>query len=144
MIRRLSFLACLLLLTVTRPASAQRFVALGMPDSEVLAALQKVQKAVAAGDRATVAGMVNYPLRVNREPDDRTIIATRSEFLKRYDAVFTPEVRRAVASDKLTEVLGSTDGIPLGKGAVWLTSTCSAERPRKCRIGITSVNQSHK
>lgn len=141
MIRRLSFLACLLLLATMRPASAQRFVALGIPDADVLAGLQKLQKAVVAGDRATVAGMVNYPLRLNRGPDDHTVFATRSELLKRYDAVFTPEVRRAVLADKLTEVLGSTAGVPLGKGAVWLNSRCDSGRPQTCRIGITSVNQ---
>ena len=42
MIRKLSLLAWVLLLTANRRAHAQRFVALGMPDSEVLAVLQKV------------------------------------------------------------------------------------------------------
>ena len=144
MIRIASFLTCALLLAAIRPASGQRFVTVGMPDSEVLAALQKLQKALAAGDRGTVAGMVNYPLRLNRGPDDHTTFATRSALLSRYDEVFTPEIRRAVLADKMTDVLASTDGIPLGRGAVWLNSTCSTTHPRTCRLGIFSVNQKSK
>lgn len=144
MMRKLSSLACLLLLTATRPARAQRFVAVGMPDSEVLAVLQQVQRAIASGDRAIVASDVRYPLRVNRGPDHHSVIATRGELLQRYDAVFTPEVRRAVAATSLKDVLGSLDGVALGRGAVWLTSTCAAQRPRQCRLGISSVNQGSK
>jgi hypothetical protein len=144
MIRKFSSLACLLVLTATRHAHAQRFVALGMPDSEVLAVLQKVQRAITAGDRATTAGMVRYPLRVNRGPDDHSMIATRDELLRRYDAVFTPEVRRAVGATNLNDVLGGVDGVALGRGEVWLTSTCAAERPRKCRLGISSLNVRNK
>ena len=144
MIRKLSSLACLLLLTATLPAHAQRFVALGIPDSEALAELQKIQRAIAAGDRATIASVVRYPLRVNRGADNHSTIATRGELLKRYDAVFTPEVRRSVTATNLNDVLGGIDGVALGRGAVWLTSTCAAERPRKCRLGISSINQGSK
>ena len=140
MISKLSFLACLLVLTATRHAHAQRFVALGMPDSEVISVLQKVQRAIAAGDRATIAGMVRYPLRVNHGPDDHSMITTRVELLKRYDAVFTPEVRHAVGATSLNDVLGGVEGVALGRGEVWLTSTCAAERPRKCRLGLSSIN----
>jgi hypothetical protein len=144
MIRKLSLLGFVLLLTATRHAHAQRFVALGMPDSEVLAALQNVQRAIAAGDRATIASMVRYPLRVNHGPANHSMIATRGELLKRYDAVFTPEVRRAVGATNLNDVLGGIDGVALGRGAVWLTSTCAAQRPRKCRLGLSSINQRSK
>jgi hypothetical protein len=144
MIRKLSSLACLLLLAATRHAHAQRFVALGMPDSEVLGVLKRIQRAIASGDRATIASVVRYPLRVNRGPDDHSLIATRGELLRRYDAVFTPAVRRAAGATNLDDVLGGVDGVPLGRGEVWLTSTCATERPRKCRLGISSVNQGSK
>jgi len=144
MFRKLSSLVGLLLVTAARPAHAQRFVALGMPDSEVLGILKKVQRAIASGDRAIIASFVRYPLRVNRGPDSHSMIAARSELLKRYDAVFTPEVRRAVGATNLNDVLGGTDGVALGRGLVWLTSTCGAERPRKCRLAISSVNQGNK
>lgn len=139
MMRTLSFVAALLLV-VMHPAGAQRFVTLGMSDADVIATLQKLQKAVGAGDRATVAGMVNYPLRINHGPDDHTTLRTRADLLKHYDEVFAPEVRRAVVAEKLTDVLGSTEGVPLGKGAVWLASTCDKGRPPSCHLGITSVN----
>lgn len=141
MTRNFSFVLGLLAVAAARPARAQRFVALGMTDSDVFAALRRLQKAVGAGDRATVAGMVNYPLRVNRGPDVHTLFPTRGELLKRYDAVFTPDVRRAILSDTLTQLLGGTNGVPLGRGVVWMTSTCDTGRPPVCRIGITSVNQ---
>lgn len=128
------------MLVAAAPAFAQRFVALGMPDSEVLAGLQKFQKAIATGDRATVAGMANYPVRVNRGPDDHTFAATRAELLKRFDAIFTPAVRTAIASTNLGEVLGGVDGVPLGRGVAWFTTSCSGERGRRCRLGLSSVN----
>jgi hypothetical protein len=141
MIRKVLFVGCLLVLIAAPHANAQRFVALGMPDSEVLADLTKFQKAIAAGDRATVASMVNYPLRVNRGARDHTLMATRGELLKRYDAVFTPDVRHVIVTTNLADVLGGMDGVPLGRGVAWFTSTCSTERPRKCRISLTSINQ---
>jgi hypothetical protein len=137
--RTLSFMAALLLV-VMHPASAQRFVTLGVSDTEVLATLQKLQKAVGAGDRATVAGLVNYPLHINRGAGDHTSLRTSAELLKRYDEVFTAEVRTAIAAEKLTDVFGSTEGVPVGKGMVWLSSTCNGAHPPTCHVGITSVN----
>ena len=139
-IRNLSIVAAVLLVSSASSAGAQRFVALGMPDSQVLSTIQKLQRGVAQGDRAAVASLVRYPLRVNHGPDQHTMITGRAELLRQYDAIFTPEIRRALAAEKLDDVLGSKEGVPLGRGLVWMTSTCGTTRPRTCTIGITSIN----
>jgi hypothetical protein len=140
MIRRFSLLTWLVVIAVA-PASAQRFVALGIPDSEVLASLKRFQVAVASGNRAEVADMAAYPLRVNRGAEEHALVGSRKDLLARYAAVFTPDVRRAVAATNLDTVLGGVDGVAVGRGAAWFTSTCTSTRPIKCQIRLSSVNQ---
>lgn len=140
MIRRLSLLTWLVVIAAA-PAAAQRFVALGIPDSEVLSTLKRFQAAVASGNRAEVADMAAYPLRVNRGADQHAVIANRKELLERYAAVFTADVRRAIAATNLDTVLGGVDGVAVGRGAAWFTSTCTSTRPIKCRARLSSVNQ---
>lgn len=140
MIRRFSLLTWLVVVAAA-PARAQRFVALGIPDSEVLASLKRFQVAVASGNRAEVADMAAYPLRVNRGAEEHALVNSPKELLARYAAVFTPDVRRAVAATNLDTVLGGVDGVAVGRGAAWFTSTCTSTRPIRCRIRLSSVNQ---
>ncbi|MGH7522861.1 MAG: hypothetical protein ACREK8_00975 [Gemmatimonadales bacterium] len=138
--RRLALLTWLVV-AAAAPASAQRFTALGIPDSDVLASLQRFQAAVASGNRTAIADMVAYPLRVNRGPEQHTVIAGRKDLLARYAAVFTADVRRAIAATNLNDVLGGVDGVAVGRGAAWFTSTCTSTRPIKCQVRLSSINQ---
>lgn len=137
---KLTFLFLTVLLAAVRPTSAQRFMFTGVPDAEVLTFLGKLQKAVAAGDRAGVARMVNYPLHVNRDAEHHALVTSAAGLLKQYDAVFTPTIRQAIVTETPAKLTGSRDGAGIKAGLVWISSTCDKNQPPKCRLGVSSVN----
>lgn len=129
-----------MLLATVRPAGAQRFMYTGMRDADVLAFVSKLQKAVGAGDRAGVSGMVRYPLRVNHSPQKHDMIATPAELLKQYDAIFTPKIRQSIVKQTPDRLTGGKDGVAIDAGIVWVNSTCDRSQPPKCKLGVSSVN----
>jgi hypothetical protein len=137
---KLTLLFVAVLLAAARSSSAQRFMFTGVPDADVLAFVQKLQKAVAAGDRAGVAGMVKYPLRVNHDAARHEDVASAAELLKRYDAVFTPSIRQAIVTETPAKLTGGRDGVAIKAGLVWISSACDKNRPPKCGLGVSSVN----
>jgi len=140
MTAKLTLLLLVLVAAAARPATAQRFMYSGVPDADVLSFLSKLQKAVSAGDRATVAGLVRYPLRVNRDATHHIVIATAPELLKQYDAVFTPTIRQAIITETPARLTGGKDGVAIKSGLLWLSSGCDSSQPPKCRLGVASVN----
>jgi hypothetical protein len=128
------------LLAAARPVAAQRFMYSGCPDADVLSFVAKLQKAVGAGDRSTVAGMVRYPLRVNRDAAHHILVAGVAELMKQYDAVFTPTIRQAIVAEKLATMSGGRDGVAIKAGLVWIAGMADSVRPARCRLGISSVN----
>jgi hypothetical protein len=137
---KLTLVLVVMLLVVTRPASAQRFMFTGCPDADVLTYFQKLQKTIAAGDRAGVAGMVKYPLRVNRDSTRHAMVASAAELLKQYDAVFTPTIRQAIISETPAKLAGGRDGVAIKGGVVWLAGIPDRSEPPKCHLGVSSVN----
>lgn len=127
-------------LLLARPATAQRFMFTGAPDAQVLAFLQRLQQAVSAGNRGAVAGMVNYPLRVNHDAAKHTMIASAAVLLKQYDAVFTPAIRQAIVTETPDRLTGGRDGAAIKGGLVWISGVCDESHPPKCRLGVASVN----
>jgi hypothetical protein len=133
-------LAILLAVALAHPARAQRFMFTGVTDAELLTFFGKFQKAVVANDRKTVASMVNYPLRVNDRAGHRQQIATSAELMRQYDAVFTPAIRQAIATEKASKLTSSRDGAGIAAGLVYMTGTCDKRKPPKCVLGVVSVN----
>ncbi len=92
------------------------------------------------GNKATVAGMVNYPLRVNTRNGPKTSIATSAELVRQYDAVFTPAIRQAITGEKPAKLIGSRDGVAIAGGLVYFTGKCDKKKSPKCVLGLSSVN----
>jgi hypothetical protein len=140
MTAKLTWLFLALLVVAARPAGAQRFIFTGVPDTAVLSFVGKLQKAVGAGDRAAVAAMVRYPLRVNHDPTHHVNLATAADLLKQYDAVFTPGIRQSITKQTAAKLTGGRDGVMIDGGRLWIGSACDRSQPPKCKLGVTSVN----
>jgi hypothetical protein len=136
----LTWLFLALFVAAVRPASAQRFLFTGVADSAVLTFVGRLQKAVGAGDRAAVSGMIRYPLRVNHDPTHHVNVATAAEFLQQYDAVFTATIRQAIGKQTAAKLTGGRDGVMIDGGRLWIGSVCDRSQPPKCKLGVTSVN----
>ena len=140
MTARLSCLLLLLSVAAARPAGAQRFMYSGVADSAVLSFFSRLQKSVGAGDRAAVAGMIRYPLRVNHDPQHHITVASAAEFIRQYDAVFTPVIRQGIAKQTAAKLSGTHDGVMIDGGRLWIGSACDRSQPPRCKLGVTSVN----
>jgi hypothetical protein len=75
----------------------------------------KLQKAVKEDDRKLVAEFVLYPLTWNRK-EGTVLVKTRGEFLKNYDAIFTPELKGKIASQNVKCLPGDDEGANVGGG----------------------------
>lgn len=77
-----------------------------------------LKHAVAADDRAAVASMCSYPLRVAIDGKDHSI-ENRAELLHHYAQVFTPELKKNVLAGRTPMHMGWR-GFMTGRGALWL------------------------
>jgi len=77
-----------------------------------------LQRAVAAGDRSTVAGMVRFPIWV-RIGGTRVQLASEERFLKVYDRVFEGTFTDRIAEAIPHHMFSKYSGVMLGDGEVW-------------------------
>lgn len=138
--KRVAAVLAFILVALAGSAHAQRFVYTGVPDKEVLTFFDRLQHAVAGGNRAVVVDMVHYPLRVNSRGGKHEMIATRAELLRQYDAVFTAPIREAITRERPEKLVGGRDGVAVAAGLVWISGTCTRVQPAKCVLGVASVN----
>jgi hypothetical protein len=103
---------------------------------------RQLKEAVSANDRRAVASLFVYPLRVNRTPTRHFFVETRAELLRRYDAILTPNVRRAIMIQSPDSLSYSWRGLMVGRGTVWIDGLCEDARAQKCRFGVVAVNLS--
>jgi hypothetical protein len=129
--------------TVLQAASVpNRYSVAGIEDAaEFEKTFAAVQAAVAVNARSKVADHILYPLRVNGWKDEvkgkgTVKFDTRQEVLDNYDEIFTPQIKTALAKQKVAELFVNWQGVMVGNGEIWLS--VSEKEPR--RYGIISVN----
>lgn len=111
----------------------------GLTEDEVTAFLGALQEAVRSDKPAAVADLVVFPLRVNKPPQT-SLVKTRSEFLRRYAALFTPAVRAAILRQRPAELFRSWQGFMIGNGEIWFTGICPDTSCSTHRVGVITVN----
>jgi hypothetical protein len=79
-----------------------------------------LQKAIKNEDKAAVAAMVEYPLRVETGGTSRTI-EDKAAFVEHYDTIMTKVVREAVLGQGLEGLTVNRRGVDLGEGRVQLS-----------------------
>lgn len=75
------------------------------------------QRAVKAGDKNTVAGLIAYPLKVNL--GKRTTIAGAAELVRQYDHIFMPALKAKIAGGIARNMSQHNGNLMLGNGEVW-------------------------
>lgn len=76
------------------------------------------REAVGEGDKHKVAGMVRYPLLVNRGKRHE-LIKTSARLMAEYDRVFTAPVRQAIERQSAECLFANWQGVMIGNGEVW-------------------------
>jgi hypothetical protein len=82
--------------------------------------LTLLQVALASDSREQVAAMPKYPLRYHGESKNMVLHSAR-DVISNYDLIFSAKLRRAVAEQKPWSLEGSSDGIGIEGGFIWMS-----------------------
>lgn len=95
--------------------------------------------AMKRGDARDIADLGEYPLTVNANGESYEI-QSADDFVENFEKLVTPETRRAVAREKLGNVLVNSDGVGLANGAVWLSAICRDNSCNDTYWAMISIN----
>ncbi len=87
-------------------------------DAAVEAFFLELKEAVSKDDQSKVADMINYPLNVNGR-GHKEVIRKKSDLLKRYQSVFTPQVKVALSKQEVSDLFVNSQGVMIGNGEIW-------------------------
>lgn len=94
----------------------------------------KLQTAIAASDKATVAGLVDYPFQA-RIGDKAVKIRDAAHFIADYDRVITAKVKAAVAKQTYATLFANWQGVMIGDGEIWFSGIGDGKQ-----VKITAIN----
>jgi len=101
---------------------------------------KELQQGVASGDRAAVATLMRYPLRVDTDGNTREI-ADAATFQREYDSIVTPPVARAITAQSFDTVFANWQGVMIGNGQVWLNGTCEDTACTRSDVKVVTIQQ---
>jgi len=101
--------------------------------------LARLQEAVAAEDRRSVAAMIAYPLetRVAGEP---ATLAAPEDVVRRYDQLFMAPVVAAIARQTYATLFATAEGVMVGDGEIWFSGVCGDEACADVAVRIIAIN----
>lgn len=107
--------------TIAQDPLTQCTAQAGGPGKEAFLTFDReLRAALSTQDAASLALLVDFPLRVN-PPDRATISLDNQAALQvRFQEVFSPAVRKAVLNQKTEEVFCKYTGIMYGRGELWI------------------------
>ena len=93
-----------------------------------------LKKAVAAGDKAAVAAMIEYPFQV-RIGGKSLKIRDAAHFIADYDQVITARVKHALQGQTYETLFANWQGVMVGQGEIWFSGVGDADV-----IKVTVIN----
>lgn len=103
-----------------------------------------IQAAVEAGDAATLAAQVGYPISVSLGEEEPSPIQSAEEFIEHYSQIIDDGVKEAVLNQEITTLFASWRGIMAGQGELWFSGICSEKGENgsveDCKIAIIGIN----
>jgi len=100
----------------------------------------ELQRGVAAGDRAAVAGLMRYPVRVTIAGKNQKV-ADAAAFQRDYDRIVTPALAKLIAEQKFDTLFVNWQGVMLGQGEVWINGTCLDKECTKSDVKVNNIGQ---
>ena len=125
---------------VLRPSSRgqgveNRFAVAGVDDPrQVEEFLSELKDAVERDERARVASLVSFPMRLN-SARRKALVRSRRDFLRRYESIFTHEIKQVLKGQRESELFVNSEGVMVGAGEIWF-----APVGRDGRLKIVTVN----
>jgi hypothetical protein len=100
--------------------------------------LTSLQQAVAKHDAATVASLVQYPIKVNPGHHPFTVKSAKA-FIKDYDRIITHDIQDAIFKQKYDNLFVNSQGAMIGDGEVWITGFCRDKSCKQSDIKIGTI-----
>lgn len=101
--------------------------------------LGRLQKAVAADDRAAVAALVSYPLKT-RVAGRSVTVRDAGQFVARYGQLLPQKSRDAIAQQKFEALFANSAGVMIGTGQVWFSGVCGDRQCQAPVVLVTALN----
>ena len=99
-----------------------------------------LQRGVAAGDRAAVAALMRYPVRVTMD-GKTTKVADAAAFQRDYDKIVTPALAKLIAAQEFDQLFVNWQGVMIGQGEVWFTGICPDNDCTKAEIKVNNIGE---
>jgi len=93
-----------------------------------------MKKSVAAGDKAAVAAMIEYPFQA-RIGGKSLKIRDAAHFIADYDQIITAKVKHALQTQTYETLFANWQGVMVGDGEIWFSGVGEADV-----IKITAIN----
>lgn len=123
--------------SLTSDPQRNRYEVAGITDPKAFDRMfAKVQTAITEDDRAAVAALALYPIRVNYPEKPPVQITDAEQFIAQYDRIITPSVRNAMRDQKVGELFVNAQGVMAGAGQMWFGASASTPQ----QYGIIAIN----
>ena len=87
------------------------------------AVIQAYQQAVTRSDKAAVAALVEYPIKVDLG-GSKVVIRDSAAFVRDYDKIVTRAIARTIEAQRYSELMVNSKGVMFGNGQTWINGVC--------------------
>ncbi|NIF58021.1 hypothetical protein F3J27_00880 [Enterobacter sp. Ap-916] len=95
---------------------------------------------IAAQNKAEVAKLISYPIKIALA-GKKVQIKTPQQFIKNYDAIFTPDLVAVVNAQKYQDLFANYQGLAIGKGQIWFSGICQDNQCKKSTVLVIGINK---
>ena len=99
-----------------------------------------LQRGVAANDRAGVAALMRYPVRVSIAGKSQKV-ADAAAFQRDYDKIVTPSLAKLIGEQKFDQLFVNWQGVMLGQGEVWINGVCPDNDCSKADVKVNNIGE---
>ncbi|WP_041778378.1 hypothetical protein [Beijerinckia indica] len=96
--------------------------------------LTRLQKAIAASDKESIAELIDYPLQI-KIGGKAVKIKDKQHFVTDYDEVITQTIKDVVAKQTYATLFVNWQGAAIGDGKIWFSSV-----GKNKKIRVTAIN----
>jgi hypothetical protein len=123
------------------PRPMPNFAVAGLDKMEVRVFFDTLKQAFANDNKAKIAALISYPLRVYIDGQLQTIPAM-DDFILHYPKIITDDVKGAVLNQQFTELFVNWQGVRIGRGELWFGGVVKegAEAGKAYRLEIIAIN----
>ncbi len=98
----------------------------------------QLKDAVLKNQRKQVSELIDYPLSVYGK-EYKYVIQGKTEFLKLYDAIFSPDMLAVLKKQQFEDLFAKWSGVMIGQGEVWFYGTCPDVECKKVTVLVESM-----